>query len=327
MFIIDIGANHGEFALEIAKRNRSHHIVAIEPVGVLGLRIKEKARCNTIDNIEVIECAIDEIERVATLNMSTHSDWGVSSLLNFDEEKLKDEYWKTRDDMYFDEQIEVPVRRLSTLCEELEVSQERRIDFIKIDAQGLDLQVLMSAGEYIQFIDAGMLEVSANTSLGLYKDEAYNMQSVLNWLDCNGFSVYYIKPNDPASNEFNIYFIRKGNDYLKLEEQLSLRGVNIYDGKFYWHFSSPSLLSIEHDYHILNNELISVKAELSKKEEIIITTDNILKKESIGKENHNLQIRRYTPWLSDVNELIVWIKYSRIMKVIRWFYIKVNGLK
>lgn len=332
MIIVDVGANHGEFSLEVAKRNPDCRIVAIEPIEVLRRIIYDSAEKCSIKNIDICACAIDQSDGYGVLNIATHSDWGVSTLLNFDQNKLQDEYWKTRDDMYFDTQEEVRVRTLSSILEEFNVSENNRVGFIKVDAQGLDLQVLMSAGDYVKYIDAGMLEISISTDLGLYEKEEYNLKSVLDWLEINGFEPYYLKPNDPASNEFNVYFNRVGYDHLEIEKELSLRGIDIYDGKFYWHFPSSKLLNIEHEYHELLERGRSDLEEIDKLNIVLNDTNNKL--DLIRQEmevyrseleacrskliNYDFKASQAIPWINNIQGLLEWLERSRAVAFIKF---------
>ncbi|EOG9062967.1 FkbM family methyltransferase [Vibrio fluvialis] len=265
MFVVDVGANFGEFSIDIAKRNKSIQVISIEPIIKLVDDLNNKLKESNINNVDVFQFAIDVERRVTEINVATHHDWGVSSLLNFSDEKLKEEYWATREDMYFSEKQRVQVVPLSEILNQYDISEKKRIKFIKIDAQGLDLQVLMSSGDYIDYIDSGMLEVSVTTSLGLYDGEIYDLRAALNWLDENGFEAYALKPNDPASNEFNLYFNRKGLDYKVIESELSLRGINLYDDKFYWHFPSNKFLNIEGEYISLKNENVKLGNDIKNK--------------------------------------------------------------
>ena len=174
MLIIDVGANHGEFSFEIAMKNPNLKIISIEPVKELVDFINKK-KVEGFSNVYVEKVAIDLYKRTDYINVSMHHDWGVSSLLEFDNEKLKNAYWKTRDDMYFDKKEEVDVVPLSDILMKYKVGKDNHVRFIKIDAQGLDLQVLISAGELIEYIDAGMIEVSINKQLGLYEGEKYGL--------------------------------------------------------------------------------------------------------------------------------------------------------
>ncbi|WNJ96498.1 FkbM family methyltransferase [Vibrio ruber] len=302
MYIIDIGANHGEFAVEIAKRNRSFKVIAIEPVEALRDKIKNKANAESIDNLTILDYAIDVEEKVTYLNVAKHNDWGVSSLLDFDQDKLQDEYWKTREDMFFEDKIQVEVRKLSTILEDYNLSENNRIKFIKIDTQGLDLQALISSERYLEFIDAGMLETSVNIGLGLYKDEKYDLYDVLIWLKENGFKIDYIKPNDPASNELNVYFSRESINIHDLEKELSLRGVKIYDGKFYWNLPADKLIDEEDYYRLKNNykECCSKIERLNSYSQLV-----------------NKHINISMPWLNNIEELLMWMSKSRVVRILR----------
>lgn len=279
--IVDVGANFGEFAIEIAKRNPNQLVIAIEPIPDLCMKINTKIYTENISNIKVLQYAIDTIERIDYLNVAAHHDWGVSSLLEFDESKIKeDEYWKTRSDMYFDTKIEVQVKSLESIFDELSIHE--KIDFIKIDTQGLDLNVLKSAGKYIDSIQAGMIEVSISTKLGLYQNENYDLQNILNWLEDAHFEGYALKPNDPASNEFNLYFCRKGIHPKFIEEGLSLKNLPLYDGKWYWHFPSSKLESVEERLIYLEKINYDNKKEIESLKSINIEqkmiTDELLEK-------------------------------------------------
>lgn len=231
--IIDVGANSGEFALALARRNPMVTVLAIDPIPQLCDSIGQQALDQKLSNLWIETVAIDLTERTATFNLANHHDLGVSSLLELNTEKISaDPYWKDRADLYFDNQVEVSVKPLSML---LEPHSPKRISFIKIDAQGVDLQVLESLGEYLEVTDAGMLEVPATSRHALYEGERHTLRSALDKLNSLGFEPYAIKPNDHAANEYNIFFCRPGVDPVEMERRLSLNGVHLYDGKHFWH--------------------------------------------------------------------------------------------
>ncbi len=276
--IVDVGANFGEFAIEMAKRNPNQLVIAIEPIPDLCMKINTKISTENISNIKVLQYAIDTIERIDYLNVASHHDWGVSSLLEFDESKIKeDEYWKTRSDMYFDTKIEVEVKKLESIFDYL--SLEEQIDFIKIDAQGLDFNVLKSVGKYISFIEAGMIEVSVSTKLGLYENENYALIDILNWLEENELESYALKPNDPASNEFNLYFCKKGINHHDIESVLNLKNMHLYDGKFYWHHPSNKLENIDSDFN-------NLKIDLQRHIDLVHQRDEVIDNLKIDLQRH-----------------------------------------
>ena len=69
---IDVGANQGDFSLDLARRNPNLLVIAIEPIPELCIAIKRRAELESLGNIVVIECAIDSTERIAQFNISNH---------------------------------------------------------------------------------------------------------------------------------------------------------------------------------------------------------------------------------------------------------------
>ena len=234
--ILDIGANHGQFSLAIAKKNPLIRVVAVEPIPKLAADLRDTAVAMGLSNHEIHAVAIGSPARMDVFHVSTEGDNGVSSLLPLSADSIAtDEYWKHRQDLVLSEVIPVEVITLESLLHDLEISI---VDFIKIDAQGLDLEVLLSAGDALPIIRAGMLEVPTLLRHRLYGAEKQDLRSVLNSLSEAGFDVYSIKPNDPACNEVNVFFTRPGVEPTEMENRLGLRGVSIYDGKHFW--ASPT---------------------------------------------------------------------------------------
>jgi len=235
--ILDIGANSGDFIVPLAQRLPSMPILGVEPIPELFDLLEAKREELNLSQVQFKRVAIDETPRLGRFNVARHADLGVSSLLEFDTASLQQhEYWKARQDLYFDDEIEVEVVRLDTLLEEAGFDH---VSFIKIDAQGVDLKVLASLGKYLCAVDGGMLEVSTTRNSALYHGEPL-LYDVLDFLRSHNFEPYAIKSNDPACAEMNVFFARKGVDWKAMEERLQLRGIALYDGRHYWHVPSPT---------------------------------------------------------------------------------------
>ncbi len=241
--ILDIGANEGEFALALAQLNPNLQVLAFEPIPVLAAAIKERASTLGCRNLSCHQIAIDEAARLATFHIADHYDRGVSSLLQFDRAAIDaNDYWQQRPDLHFSYDLKVQVCRLD---EVLADDPPARIRFIKIDAQGVDLAVLRSLGSLLGRVEAGMVEAPATMLTRLYSEEDVDLLAVLNFLREHGFDVHALKPNDPAVNEFNVIFHRRGLDWRALERDLHLRGLPLYDGKHFWHLPANHLLHPE----------------------------------------------------------------------------------
>jgi len=230
--ILDVGSNAGDFAVTLATRNPGHRVLAVEPVELLADGIRERARHAHLDNVEVVQLAVDREEGPAEINVAQVGDWGVSSLLAFDAGSIADDdYWSVRPDLVHSRTETVQRVTLQRLMDEHGVAE---VDFLKLDVQGLDLVSLESAGEAVPRIRAGMLEVPTASRVRLYANEDQDLARAYSVLERLGFEVYAVKANDPACNEVNVYFIRRGEDAAALERELGLRGVDLYDGKHFW---------------------------------------------------------------------------------------------
>ncbi len=243
--ILDVGANEGDFALALALGNPGLQVLAFEPIPTLAASIVARAAASKCRNLSCRQIAIDDTSRQAVFHIADHHDRGVSSLMEFDKTGIDaNDYWRERADLYFSYDLNVQVSRLD---EVLAPAPPARIRFIKVDAQGVDLAVLHSLGALLDRVEAGMLEVPATRFTRLYDKEDIDLRAALVFLDGHGFDVHAIKPNDPAINEFNVMFHRRGLDWRALEQELGLRGLPLYDGRHFWHMPADRLMTPEAD--------------------------------------------------------------------------------
>ena len=80
------------------------------------------------------------------------------------------------------------------------------IDFIKIDTQGHDLNVIKSLGKYKSNVREIVCEVQT-INYELYKNQS-DKKELLNYMDNHGFEIKKIKPWSHNQEE-NIWFINK----------------------------------------------------------------------------------------------------------------------
>ena len=223
-FIIDIGANNGDFIVPIAKLNPEHKALAFEPNKELFLKLEAMK----IENLEVIEGGVGARREKLLLNISEKGDKGTSSLLSFSKDIRSDPYWRDRGDLSFDRQEEIEVDTLRGWLEGYEIES---IDFIKIDTQGFDLIALESLGsELLAKVKYGMLEVPATELNHLYEGDESDLTSALSSLKENNFSIFKIEPNDEGFKEYNVYFFQRGEDPVSIERELKLSSNKIYNG-------------------------------------------------------------------------------------------------
>jgi FkbM family methyltransferase len=128
MTVIDVGANAGVYTFSAAKRVGSNgFVISVEPFSQCVNYLNETCRVNQIDWVKVCAGAASNRNGKAKLSLSSASE------LN---ELISDDDGQARDASTFEE---VDCFTLDSLIEKYGVS---RVDFLKIDAEGHELQVL-----------------------------------------------------------------------------------------------------------------------------------------------------------------------------------------
>jgi len=144
---IDVGAHHGETTLGYANHNPGLRVFAFEP----NLRAAAKM-IGKAPNFIVLTMAVAEKDGIAEFQINARDE--ASSLLPMDEEARK--AWASTCALTIESTTLVPTIRLDTFMNLFEIS---KVDFLKIDTQGMDLAVLKSAGSRLRDCAKVTLEV------------------------------------------------------------------------------------------------------------------------------------------------------------------------
>lgn len=202
MLIFDIGASNGIFS---KKYSQTALIYAFEPNKTNIIKLKEN--CGNINNYNIIEKAISDKEGVVEFFEANYTN--SSSLLPFTNEVTKWKYSTPNKDMLKTQSIyKVNTIRLDTFIEQ-ENYHNMIIDFIKIDTQGHDLNVIKSLGKYIKNVREILCEVQI-TNFELYKDQS-NKNELLIYMKENNFEIRKVQ-SWSHNQEENIWFINKNFD-------------------------------------------------------------------------------------------------------------------
>jgi len=191
--IVEVGAHKGKDT-EVWLNEKENVVYAFEPVPrfAKGLRLK----FSNNKNFHLIETAIDIVEEERIFNISE----GCSSLHNFVDNLS--ELWPDRHHWKVLDTVTVFTMRLDSFIEKSNIQQ---IDYLWIDAQGNDFNVLKSLGKYIEIVKEGRCE--ASYQIALYKDTINDVDSISKWLSENNFN-FTVVP-DEWNKEADIHFQRK----------------------------------------------------------------------------------------------------------------------
>ena len=195
--IFDVGANNGSSSIPLATANPNHLIFAFEPTPEMIKIIQTKIE--GLDNYVIVPKAVSDYNGTAEFNVAGNWDWGCSSLLNFSSKSQTE--WPGRTDFHVTYKLNVDVIRLDTFIKENLIN---RIDYLHIDTQGSDLNVLKGLGEYLHIIKEGTME--AGTSDDILYEGQNKLNDCVKFLLNNNFKIIDINKNDVFCHEVNIVF-------------------------------------------------------------------------------------------------------------------------
>ena len=217
--IVDVGASVGLLSTYMAKLSKENTVYAIEPLPDIAESIEK------LPNTTVICRAICSQEKIPASGkrIFKRMKWTELSTLNEVRTNIDVEINAGYlEGIEVDLETEVKCSTLEDLIREFNISA---VDFLKIDTQGNDLEVFLSAGMFLKNIKVAVLEFPYISEKSMYEDEI-DLLSALKELSKHNFFPVRVIPNGAA--ECNL-FIRNGNlsleSYFKLEEDLRLQGA------------------------------------------------------------------------------------------------------
>jgi FkbM family methyltransferase len=172
-YVVDVGANRGQFALTVLRATPRAQIVSIEPIPQDAATFRDIF--GPIPDVELVECALGSSGGSAVLYMSAASD--SSSLLELG--ALQEAVFPGTGEV---STIVVPV---TTLDEVLNGRVLPTDSLLKIDVQGFELEVLRGAQQRLGDFRWILVEVSF---LQLYRNQSL-AHEVFAYLQPMGFAI------------------------------------------------------------------------------------------------------------------------------------------
>ena len=214
---IDVGASVGRVWRSWLAKAPAARIYAFEPNQELFSKMKEYQK----PNVKLFEMAVSTQDNPNGVPFYIANDKNSSSLYKFNDSHVRDwKYPPGRRAFKTVKETTVPTMRLDTLIRNEEI---KYVDFLKIDTQGHDLEVLKSLGKSITKVREIMIEVSL-TPFDIYEGQTNKKDAVVDYLKRYGFGIH--KEEKLSRNqEANMWFINN-------------RFGRISRNKFY-HFDMP----------------------------------------------------------------------------------------
>ncbi|QZZ21936.1 FkbM family methyltransferase [Leptothermofonsia sichuanensis E412] len=172
MTVIDVGANVGVYTFSAAQRvGSTGRVLAVEPFGGCVQCLTQTRQVNQMEWVTV--CSGAASDRNGSLKLSLSGSSELNRIVQAEAEPSQSGVWE-----------EVPCFRLDSLVEQEKLE---RVDFLKIDAEGHELQVLTGSEQ--------LLETFAPTILyeNMLDQETVNLP-VADFLQARGYQLFRYHP-------------------------------------------------------------------------------------------------------------------------------------
>lgn len=233
-YIFDVGANDGADGLALALNNKDIFVHAFEANPELIKIIKnlkkklEKRKGAPIKNYQIHNYAISDRNRTALFNISTNSR--VSSLNNLSKDIEKS--WPGYHENIFKVVKKIKVKVI-TLYDFMEKYKIKYINFLHIDTQGHDLNVLKGLKKKINNVIEGEMEASLNKKKSAYQNN-HTVKDVKNFFQKTAIkinkiiNVNHLSKRGVLNNEADIYFFNKK---IKIKSKINKKYNKRYYGR------------------------------------------------------------------------------------------------
>jgi FkbM family methyltransferase len=192
MTVIDVGANVGVYTFSAAQKvGSTGRVLAVEPFSGCVRCLEETCRVNQLDWVKV--CGGAASDRNGTIRLALQPSSELNEVITDDSQSLQPGTFE-----------EVPCFTLDNLIEQESLSQ---VDWLKIDAEGHEMQVLKGCDRLLRDFKPGILYENIAGSKA-------NNRPVAEFLIAQGYNLFYYRPyvqelipvslNQTFANQLNI---------------------------------------------------------------------------------------------------------------------------
>lgn len=175
--IFDVGANTGQFAIQMRELGFAGRIVSFEPLSSAYKELSRRASQNPL--WDAVNIALGDYDGEAEINISKNSQ--SSSILNM----LPAHFQNAPDSVYIGKE-RITVRKIDTIFHDYWRAGEHL--YLKLDTQGYEEHIIDGAKESLQHVIGIQIEVSLIPlyegeillvdTIGLLSDRGYTLMSV-----------------------------------------------------------------------------------------------------------------------------------------------------
>jgi FkbM family methyltransferase len=212
VIVVDVGANDGSLSEALLCNAQVTRVVAIEPNSWECSEKLEIIKQTFPGRVEVVYAAIARENGQSSFFNADSMNGQVGSLLEINP---SGNWSATFDDLSHVSQISsvrtVKTISVGSLCSELGL---HAIDFLKIDTQGTDIEILDYFLAHIP-VRVAVVEVEATEIPGEqhYKDSDNSLRRLVLILNNYGYKIYRMKPVSGDCTEYNVFIAKTDSDF------------------------------------------------------------------------------------------------------------------
>ena len=180
--ILDVGAHIGSFTIRNSRKIGNGLVVSFEPNPKSHKLLKMNIIVNRFTNVIPLNVALADFEGIAELRIS--EDPANSSLIRSRGKNLRSQVSDPSS-----EYVKVRVRRIDDLCAEMGI---KKVDFIKIHAEGSELEILKGARKTLS---ENHINLAITSSRFAHKPVLNELHE---YLSANGFNLIISGINHPT---------------------------------------------------------------------------------------------------------------------------------
>ncbi len=227
MQVVDIGANVGDLGKDLVTRVVDIKYLGVEPNNLICKPSLERLKQDYPDLFDYRIAAVSEKDGEGILYSPLTLNGQVGSLLKINQSGDWQENVRSKfKEPSIEDSIIVETISVSTLIREYGI---QRIDFLKIDTQGSDLQILRN---FLAICDIRVavveIEVTSNAQDSHYLESQNSLADFFELIDDYGFTVVRMMPASSDCTEFNVFIAKSHLDYEEVNRELDFKSLKIF---------------------------------------------------------------------------------------------------
>lgn len=227
MIVVDIGANVGDLGKDLVTKSQDIKYLAIEPNQIICGPSLESLKRKYPESFDYRIVAVSDKDGEGVLHSPRSLNGQVGSLLKINQSGDWQENVRSSFNVPAGESaIVVSTVSVPTLIKDHAIA---RIDFLKIDTQGTDLQILEG---FLKSCDVRVavveIEVTANAEDSHYEGSKNSMSNFFALVDFHGFKVVRMMPASGDCTEYNVFIAKTYSDFAQVDAHLDFRSLRIF---------------------------------------------------------------------------------------------------